>query len=189
MENLILYHTGFDEIRMPDIRRGRENADFGQGFYLSDDAEFSRRWARMRKGQDTVLNRYALDLSGLRVHRFSRDEEWFDYIYRNRAGAGDRLPEYDVILGPIANDTIYDTFGVITSGILTRQQALSLLMIGPEYTQVVIKSEKAAANLHFLDAVVLSPEEVSESRALVCGEEEAYQTLFAEKLLALAEEK
>ncbi|MBQ3879140.1 MAG: hypothetical protein II727_02460 [Oscillospiraceae bacterium] len=62
-------------------------------------------------------------------------------------------------------------------------------MIGPEYTQVVIKSEKAAANLHFLDAVVLSPEEVSESRALVRGEEEAYQTLFAEKLSALAEEK
>ena len=30
-----LYHTGAVEIREPDILRGRKNADFGQGFYLS----------------------------------------------------------------------------------------------------------------------------------------------------------
>lgn len=45
-----LYHVGFDEIRQPDLRRGRKNADFGQGFYLSDNEDFSRRWARERKG-------------------------------------------------------------------------------------------------------------------------------------------
>jgi len=27
-----------------------KNADFGQGFYLSPDREFSVRWARERKG-------------------------------------------------------------------------------------------------------------------------------------------
>ena len=39
-----LYHTGREEIREPDIRRGRRNADFGQGFYLTPDREFARRW-------------------------------------------------------------------------------------------------------------------------------------------------
>ena len=28
-----LYHTGTVEIPVPDIRHGRVNADFGQGFY------------------------------------------------------------------------------------------------------------------------------------------------------------
>jgi hypothetical protein len=32
---MLLYHTGFDEIKHPDIHIGRKNADFGQGFYLS----------------------------------------------------------------------------------------------------------------------------------------------------------
>ena len=41
-----LYHTGAVEIREPDILRGRKNADFGQGFYLTPDMEFARRWAR-----------------------------------------------------------------------------------------------------------------------------------------------
>lgn len=45
-----LYHTGFAQIIEPDIHYGRKNADFGQGFYMSDDEEFSKRWARVRRG-------------------------------------------------------------------------------------------------------------------------------------------
>lgn len=50
---MILYHTSYQEIRLPDVHFGRTNADFGQGFYLSDNEEFSRRWARSRPGKDT----------------------------------------------------------------------------------------------------------------------------------------
>ncbi len=32
-----LYHTSFSIIENPDIYFGKKNADFGQGFYLSDD--------------------------------------------------------------------------------------------------------------------------------------------------------
>ena len=49
-----LYHTSTLEIRKPDLYRGRKNADFGQGFYLTPDAEFSRRWAT----GDAVINEY-----------------------------------------------------------------------------------------------------------------------------------
>ena len=52
-----LYHTSNVEIRVPDIYRGRKNADFGQGFYLSLDWEFSCRWA----GKDNIVNEYELD--------------------------------------------------------------------------------------------------------------------------------
>ena len=51
-----LYHTGFQSIPEPDIRYGRKNADFGQGFYLSADLAFSKRWAREQKGLSTWLN-------------------------------------------------------------------------------------------------------------------------------------
>ena len=38
-----LYHTGYEEIREPDIYHGRKNADFGQGFYMTADEEFASR--------------------------------------------------------------------------------------------------------------------------------------------------
>ena len=139
-----LYHTGFQEIRTPDVHHGRKNADFGQGFYLTADAAFARRWAKERLGMQTVVNTYELDTEGLSVHRFTRSREWFEYIFANRSGSPDRL-EADVVIGPIANDTIYDTFGIITSGFLKEEDALRLLLIGPEYRQIALKTEKAAA--------------------------------------------
>ncbi len=145
-----LYHTGFAVIPSPDLLRGRKNADFGQGFYLTDDVAFSRRWARQRSCEVTYLNSYELDCTGLRVKVFDRDAAWFDYIFRNRRGEKDALTAYDVIMGPIANDTIYDTWGITTSGFLPREQALRLLSIGPQYRQIVIKTTAAAARLRFL---------------------------------------
>ncbi|MBR3170225.1 MAG: DUF3990 domain-containing protein [Lachnospiraceae bacterium] len=49
-----LYHTSNTEIRNPDIYRGRKNADFGQGFYLTPDMDFAYRWA----GKDDIVNEY-----------------------------------------------------------------------------------------------------------------------------------
>jgi len=183
----MLFHSGFQVIRDPDIRIGRKNADFGQGFYLSDKEEFCRRWARERKGLTTYLNRYEIVFSGLNVKHFIKDEEWFNYIFENRAGRADALSEYDVIIGPIANDTIYDTWGIITSGQLKREQALQLLMIGPCYEQTVIKSDKALEALSFIDAAALTSEEIWEYRAVVRQEEELYQEQFAELLNKLLE--
>ena len=178
---LKLFHAGFSIIREPDIHIGRKNADFGQGFYLSSNEEFSLRWAKSRKGEQTIINKYELDTEDLAVHRFNRDRSWFDYIFGNRNFYQDELSA-DVIIGPIANDTIYDTFGIITSGFLNKDDSLHLLLIGPAYEQVVLKSEKAVSKLKWLSSEVLSSERVSEYRKLVAAEEEEYQKLFAEEM-------
>ena len=141
-----LYHTGTDVIHEPDISLGRKNADFGPGFYLTPDIEFARRWA----GPDAVINEYEFDEADLAVQRFDRDESWFGYIFRNRRGH-DTLSA-DVVIGPIANDTIFETYGIISSGSLSAEDALKLLMIGPEYPQVAVKTEKAAGQLRWIRA-------------------------------------
>ena len=93
-----LYHTGTVEIPLPDIRHGRVNADFGQGFYLTPDADFTYRWAR----KDAVVNEYELDLTGLAVHRFERSEAWFEYIFHNRR-ARDTVQADVIVAGRAAN--------------------------------------------------------------------------------------
>lgn len=175
MALMTLYHTGFQEIRQPDIHIGRANADFGQGFYLSPNEAFSRRWARSRKGQNTWLM-YFLETNGLAVKTLKRDEAWFDYILHNRSGYKDSLAAYDVIIGPIANDMIYDTWGIVTSGLLKPAEALQMLSAGPEYTQTVLKTEKAAAQLRFIAAHIISEAEIIGYRETVRQEEAAYQT-------------
>lgn len=170
-----LYHTGKTEIREPDIFYGRKNADFGQGFYLSPDKDFIYRWAV----KDAVINRYDLNVEGLDIHYFERDEEWFDYIFNNRR-VKDKL-EVDVVIGPIANDTIFDTMGIISSGFLEPKEALQLLSIGPKYTQVAIKTEKAAEQLEWISSEYIHRIEESVKKK----EEEAYIKELSEKISCL----
>jgi len=108
------------------------------------------------------------------IHTFKRSVDWFNYIFYNRR-AKDSITA-DVIIGPIANDTIFDTFGIISSGYLNPKEAMKLLMIGPEYTQVAIKSEKAAAQLRWIQSERITGLEEGQRKA----EEEAYQAAFAE---------
>ena len=175
---LSLFHTGFQIIEKPDIHRGRANADFGQGFYLSDNEEFSKRWASSPQGMTSYLNRYELNTEGLKIKRFTRSLEWFDYIFANRAGRKDQLSDYDAIIGPIANDTIYDTYGILTSGFVKKDKALKVLQIGNEYTQLVIKSEKASANLKFKKAEVLLSDEIEKYQTIKKEEERLFQEGF-----------
>lgn len=174
MSIIRLYHASREEIPVPDIHHGRKNADFGQGFYLTTDREFALRWSM----EGYVLNEYELDTSDLNIHHFRRDAEWFDYIFQNRR-TKDTLAA-DVIIGPIANDTIYDTFGIISSGFLEPEDALQLLMIGPEYIQIAIKSEKAVRQLRWIGTEPVS--NTRKYRELLKAEEERYQESFAKTM-------
>ena len=181
-EQLLLYHTGYSEILEPDVHYVRQNADFGQGFYTTRSGEFAGRWAKERKDFKTVLNTYLLETRGLKIYEFKRDTAWFDYIFNNRIGKADPLADMDLIIGPIANDTIYDTLGIITSGILKREESLALLLIGPEYEQVAVKSEKAVSQLTWLTARTIDNDEIRQYREIIAREQAEYQKLFAEKM-------
>lgn len=163
-----LFHTGTSEIREPDITHGRKNADFGQGFYLSPDMDFAYRWA----AADSVINEYELDEEGLQLHRFGRDTDWFEYIFNNRRG--NDTSDADVVIGPIANDTIFDTLGIISSGFLSSEDALKLLMVGPEFTQVAIKTQKALDQLRWTGAQTVERLEDRTRKA----EQQAYDEAF-----------
>ena len=171
-----LFHTSNIQIREPDIVRGRKNADFGQGFYLTPDMDFACRWA----GRDAIVNEYEFDESGLLIHRFARDEDWFRYIFENRR-AKDSLA-VDVVVGPIANDTIFETFGILSSGFLKAEDALKLLMIGPEYTQAAIKTERALKQLNWKGAEKITRLDEGRRRA----EQDAYQAALAEAFQEIA---
>lgn len=175
---MILYHTSEKEIINPDIHYGRKNADFGWGFYLTPDRDFTYRWA----GQNAVVNQYEFDKNGLSIQEFTRSIEWLQYIFDNRRTKDTLM--VDAVMGPIANDTIFDTLGILSSGYLEPEAALKLLMIGPEYTQIAIKTEKALKQLRFIKSEKI---EGVTGEALK-KEQDAYLDVFARELNKIVDE-
>ena len=91
----------------------------------------------------------------------------------------------DVVIGPIANDTIFETFGIISSGFLKPEDALKLLLVGPEYTQVAIKTEKAASRLKWRQSDRVARLEPGLRKA----EQDAYDASFARILQEIVGER
>ena len=69
-------------------------------------------------------------------------------------------------------------FGALPIQRVSDEDAVKLLMIGPEYTQIVIKTEKAAKQLHFIKSQKI---EGITGEALK-KEQDAYQEIFAREL-------
>ena len=119
MGKMLVYHGSYTKIQIPEIRKGRNTKDFGNGFYCTVIKEQARRWAR--RYDTPVINIYSLLLDEhLKILEFkTMTDEWLDFIISCRSG---KLHDYDVVIGAMANDQIYNFISDYMDGILTREQ-------------------------------------------------------------------
>lgn len=103
----------------PEVRKTRYKKDFSWGFYCTKDYEQASRWAS-RKKQTGIVNKYIFtEKEGLIILRFEKmTDEWLDFIAACRSG---RVHEYDIVEGPMADDTIWNYVNDFLSGDISRK--------------------------------------------------------------------
>lgn len=111
-----LYHGSTVDISAIDLSKSKPNKDFGQGFYLSADKMQAQRLAEYKAfqiGGSPVINTYDFDErllkdGTLKVLEFDGyTEDWAKFIFANRQSkTGESVHDYDVVIGPIANDRV-----------------------------------------------------------------------------------
>lgn len=136
-----LYHGTNVDFDLIDIEKSNPYKDFGKGVYLTDIKEQAERMA-LRKvkffGGVPVIQVYdfdeaALQMDKLKVKFFSEpSEEWAVFIHNNRNRALDFHHDYDVVIGPIANDGVAYLLGRYEEGTIT----LPELVRGLEFKQL-----------------------------------------------------
>lgn len=79
------------------------------------------------------------------------DEEWLDFVSAHRNGTYDG-EQYDLIIGAVANDDVYRTLQVYSTGLLTKEQALEALKVKKLFNQYVFATKEALELLKFVEA-------------------------------------
>ena len=103
MAMMTVYHGGYQIVQHPEIRKGRNTKDFGEGFYCTIIKEQAQRWARrydmgIVSIYDVIIN------SDLNIKEFKEmTEEWLDFIIASRSG---EAHDYDIVIGAMADDQI-----------------------------------------------------------------------------------
>lgn len=157
---MILYHGSTVIVKNPSLRQGRPNTDFGKGFYTTIDFEQAARWAQIRReragGGNAVVSVYTVDNDflmqpDLKIMRYNGPtKEWLDFVVANRRFAPTH--DYDVVLGPVANDNLYATISLYENGELSADAAIIQLKTHVLYNQVSFHTQTAIVNLRFEEA-------------------------------------
>lgn len=143
---MTVYHGGYQPVANPEIRIGRNTKDFGPGFYCTIIKEQAQRWAK--RYNTKVVSIYDVKLSpSVKIKEFKEmTDEWLDFIVECRSG---KLHEYDIVIGAMADDQIYNYVSDYVDGTITREQFWVLAKFKYPTHQINFCTEKALKCLDY----------------------------------------
>ena len=87
-------------------------------------------------------------LETLKVLRFETySEEWLDFILKCRSGKD--VSDYDIVIGGVANDKVFNTVELYFDGLIDKNDALKRLRYEEPNLQICFRSMEALSRLHF----------------------------------------
>ena len=147
-----LYHGTNAIIKIIDLNQSRVGKDFGIGFYLTPDKliasrQAERKYVQYGKGEARVYE-YNVDegvLATLKVLSFDGYSlEWARFVLRNRKNrTWEQLHDYDIVVGPIADDVVGYQIRRVEEGIITEEQFLEEIKYHMVMIQYLFATEKA----------------------------------------------
>lgn len=140
---MVLFHGSNIAIETIDFERCRPYKDFGKGFYLTEIEDQAMQMARRTStifGGEAKVTRFAFDENAamadtsLKIKRFEEpNREWALFIMGNRNRQSIHpTHNYDIVIGPVADDTIATLFRNFDDGIID----LDMLVNGLKYKKI-----------------------------------------------------
>lgn len=146
-DSMILYHGSKEIVQFPEIRMARYNKDFYFGFYCTLYAQQAVRWAIRYSGKG-MINEYVYTPDpSLRILKFPEmTEAWLDFIVACRSG---QPHDYDIVEGPMANDTIFNYMQNFVDGKISRAAFWELAKFKKPTHQISFHTARALSTLQF----------------------------------------
>lgn len=147
MPERIIYHGSQQIVEQPEIRTTKYSKDFSAGFYYTVLKEQAIRWA-VRHPVAGYVNEFAYrENPDLKIKHFSEmTEEWLDFIVACRNGSSH---DFDIVEGPMADDTIYSDIQDFIDGNISREAFWALARFKHPTHQICFHSPEALKTLTF----------------------------------------
>ena len=150
---MLLYHGSNTIVETPRILTHGYFKDFGYGFYCTELEKQAARWA-LTKQPTHIINVYDYeeDKNLHMLHFPALTEAWLDFVVNCRRGIEH---DFDIVEGPMADDTIWDYVEDFTRGIISREAFWALAKFKYPTHQIVFCTEKSLSTLKFNRSVSL----------------------------------
>lgn len=105
----------------------------------------AKKWACGKPGKEGVVSIYDVDLDSLNVYQFCLDKEWLEFVKANRLAhpTPDKYKDYDLLVGPTADDRLYETIDEYLRGHYSASETLMYLNVAGFANQYVFMNQQA----------------------------------------------
>lgn len=143
-----IYHGSNMIVREPRILERGFYKDFGFGFYCTSLKKQAIKWAKSR-GPKHIVNVYEYQENpALRIRRFHEmSDEWLDFIGACRNG---EKHNFDIVEGPMADDTIWDYVEDYMEGKISREAFWVLAKFKYPTHQILFCTKEALETIQFV---------------------------------------
>ena len=157
-----VYHGSLEEVRTPEIRLPNRSLDYGHGFYTTTSYEQARKLVerRMKDNEASAgyVNVYELDdelIKRMRLLIFDKPtEEWVNFVMKNRTERG-FTHNYDVVYGPVADDSVYTQFTLYEGGIISMPTLIQELKTYKLVDQYLFHTEESLRAIRFVESKII----------------------------------
>lgn len=156
-----VYHGSIDEVVNPEIRQPNRSLDYGSGFYTTTSYEQAKRWVERRMKDKGVaigyVNIYEDEklVKNMKSLFFEKPtEEWVSFVMRNRTERN-FIHDYDVVYGPVADDSVYTQFALYEGGIISLPTLIHELKTYKLVDQYLFHTEKSLLAIKFVKSEIV----------------------------------
>jgi len=170
---MILYHGSEFIIDKPTYHGGKENNDYGYGFYCTESLDLAKEWSCLNNQTNGYANKYELDVSNLKVLDLTSNEysilNWIAILLKNRnfditseIAYESRnylikyfyidVTKYDVVIGYRADDSYFKFAKDFISNTITVSKLKKAMELGELGKQVVLISPKAHEMIKYISS-------------------------------------
>ncbi|MBQ6887919.1 MAG: DUF3990 domain-containing protein [Lachnospiraceae bacterium] len=144
---MTLYHGSNVVVQSPKVLTNGFYKDFGYGFYCTNMEKQAMRWA-LTKRKSHVVNIYEYTANEhLKICKFPQmTEDWLNFVVDCRKGIEH---DFDIVEGPMADDTIWDYIEDFTRGNISREAFWALVKFKYPTHQIVFCTEQALLTLNY----------------------------------------
>lgn len=145
---LVVFHGTVADFSEIVLEKSYNRRDFGTGFYTTLLEQQAKEWAyrlslREHRKIYYVYQYIFKESSALKVKRFdSLNKEWLEFIKENRLRGGIQH-DYDIVIGPVADDNTMETVQLYIAGIFSSDEAMDRLKYNKVNNQISFHTEKA----------------------------------------------
>jgi len=140
-----VYHGSYIKIDKIDLSKCKPNKDFGRGFYVTKFRNHAEEWAKIigdKYGTDGFVSEFEFSENDFtksicKIKRFDMyNEEWLDFVVVNRDKNNETTHDYDIVIGPVADDKVQNTLRLYLKGKIAKEKFLKMLTHHEETHQI-----------------------------------------------------